>query len=115
MGRQTDDPIHRTESAAAFVRSGGGEVGAACTVLHPRQNPRASGPPRGAAPDNVTPKEPTDIDMLIAYAEGYAEFAMKNAGRVPPTMLAVAPDGLLHFLPEAVAVAVTLPPGPTGP
>jgi hypothetical protein len=33
----------------------------------------------------VTPKEPTDLDTLAAYAEGYAEFAMKNIGRVPST------------------------------
>jgi hypothetical protein len=51
----------------------------------------------------VTPKEPTDIDTLTAYAEGYAEFAMKNIGRVPPTMLAVSAEGLLHFLPESLA------------
>ena len=51
----------------------------------------------------MTPKEPTDLDTLAAYAEGYAEFAMKNLGRVPPTMLAVSPEGLLHFIPESLA------------
>jgi hypothetical protein len=51
----------------------------------------------------VTPKEPTDLDTLAAYAEGYAEFAMKNIGRVPPTMLALSPEGLLHFIPEHMA------------
>ncbi len=51
----------------------------------------------------MTSKEPTDLDTLIAYAEGYAEFVMKNIGRVPPTMLAVSPEGLLHFLPESLA------------
>ena len=50
----------------------------------------------------MTPKEPADLDTLAAYAEGYAEFAMKNVGRVPPTMLAVSPDGLLHFIPESL-------------
>ena len=44
----------------------------------------------------MTPKDPTELDTLAAYAEGYAEFAMKNIGRVPPTMLAISPDGLLH-------------------
>ncbi len=48
----------------------------------------------------MTSKEPTDLDTLVAYAEGYAEFVMKNIGRVPPTMLAVSPEGLLHFLPD---------------
>ena len=28
---------------------------------------------------------------------------MKNIGRVAPTMLAVSPDGLLHFIPESLA------------
>ena len=45
---------------------------------------------------------PADLDALVTYAEGYAEFAMKNVGRVPPTMLAVTTDGLLHFLPESM-------------
>ena len=53
--------------------------------------------------DLVKSKEPTDLESLAAYAEGYAEFAMKNIGRVPPTMLAVAPEGLLHFIPESLA------------
>ncbi len=51
----------------------------------------------------MTPKEPTDLDTLVAYAEGYAEFVMKNIGRVPPTMLAVSSEGMLHFLPESLA------------
>jgi hypothetical protein len=50
----------------------------------------------------VTPKDPTDLDTLAAYAEGYAEFAMKNIGRVPPTMLAISTEGLLHFIPESL-------------
>ena len=51
----------------------------------------------------MTSNDPTDLDTLTAYAEGYAEFAMKNSGRVPPTMLAVTADGLLHFIPESLA------------
>ena len=51
----------------------------------------------------VKPKEPFDLESLAAYAEGYAEFAMKNIGRVPATMLAVVPEGLLHFIPESLA------------
>jgi hypothetical protein len=51
----------------------------------------------------VTPIEPTDLDTLADYAEGYAEFAMKNIGRVPPTMLALSSEGLLHFIPENMA------------
>ena len=48
-------------------------------------------------------KDPSNLDTLVSYAEGYAEFAMKNVGRVPPTMLAVTTDGLLHYLPESMA------------
>ena len=51
-------------------------------------------------PENTPP---TDLDTLAAYAEGYAEFAMKNIGRVPTTMLALSPEGLLHFIPENLA------------
>lgn len=50
----------------------------------------------------MTPHDPTDLDTLTAYAEGYAEFSMKNAGHVAPTMLAVSADGLLHFIPESL-------------
>ena len=50
----------------------------------------------------VKSKDPIDLDTLTAYAEGYAKFAMKNIGRVPPTMLAISPDGLLHFIPESL-------------
>ena len=50
----------------------------------------------------VKSKEPIDIDTLVAYAEGYAEFVMKNSGRVPPTMLAVTADGTIHYLPESM-------------
>lgn len=48
-------------------------------------------------------KEPADLDTLTAYAEGYAEFSMRNIGRVPPTMLAISTEGLLHFIPESLA------------
>jgi hypothetical protein len=51
----------------------------------------------------MTPGEPTDLETLAAYAEGYAEFAMRNIGHVPATMLAISPEGLLHFIPESLA------------
>ena len=50
----------------------------------------------------VKSKDPIDLDTLTAYAEGYAKFAMENIGRVPPTMLAISPEGLLHFIPESL-------------
>jgi hypothetical protein len=45
---------------------------------------RRSAPSRGAALAIVTREEPTDLDTLAAYAEGYAECAMKNIGRAQP-------------------------------
>ncbi len=39
------------------------------------------------------------LDKLLAYAEGYAEFSMRNLGRVPPSLLATSPKGSLHFIP----------------
>ena len=47
-------------------------------------------------------KEPIDLESLIAYAEGYAEFSMKNTGRVAPTLMVLTPEGLLHYLPESM-------------
>jgi len=52
---------------------------------------------------SVKAKAPIDIDTLVAYAAGFAEFTMKNIGRVPPTMMILTPEGLLHFLPESMA------------
>ena len=69
--------------------------GIACTIGAFHQYLRGSGPPRGAAIAIVTPKEPTDLDTLAAYAEGYAEFAMKNIGRVPSTRC-LSPARLTH-------------------
>ncbi len=43
--------------------------------------------------------EETALDSLLAYAEGYAEFSMRTLGRVPPSLLAVSPNGSFHFIP----------------
>jgi len=41
----------------------------------------------------------TALDKLLVYAEGYAEFSMRNLGRVPPSLLAISPSGSIHFIP----------------
>ena len=42
------------------------------------------------------------LDDLLAYAEGYAEFSMRKLGRVPPSLLAISPNGSLHFIPASL-------------
>lgn len=41
----------------------------------------------------------TALNKLVAYAEGYAEFSMRTLGRVPPSLLAISPNGSFHFMP----------------
>src|ERR1017187_7186121 len=41
----------------------------------------------------------TALDKLLAYAQGYAEFSMRKLGRVPPSLLAISPNGSFHFIP----------------
>jgi hypothetical protein len=43
---------------------------------------------------------PSPLDDLLQRAEHYAEFAMRQMGRVPPAMMAYSPGGLLFFMPE---------------
>ncbi|MCX6902090.1 MAG: hypothetical protein NTW03_01155 [Verrucomicrobia bacterium] len=43
---------------------------------------------------------PQSLDDLLARAEHYAGFAMRQMGRVPPAMLALSPGGLLFYMPE---------------
>ncbi len=45
---------------------------------------------------------PTTLDDLLAQAEDFALFSMRQAGRVPPTVMAVSPKGLLFYLPESM-------------
>jgi hypothetical protein len=42
------------------------------------------------------------LDKLLALAQGYAEFAMRNIGYVPPALLAESPSGLIHFVPDSL-------------
>lgn len=48
----------------------------------------------------VTQHPPTPLDQLLALAQGYAEFSMRNLGHVPPALLANSPTGLSHFVPK---------------
>ena len=42
------------------------------------------------------------MDNLLAYAEGYAQFSMRDLGRVPPWLLAISPNGSFQFIPASL-------------
>ena len=48
------------------------------------------------------PPPPQSLDALLARAEDFALFSMRSGGKVPPTLLAVSPDGPLFFLPSTL-------------
>lgn len=43
------------------------------------------------------------LDDLMAHAEGYANFLMRKSGRVPPTLFAATPQGILCYVPHDLA------------
>ena len=43
------------------------------------------------------------LDDLLAQAEHYANFSMRNMGRLPPTLFLIGSDGPLMFVPESLA------------
>jgi len=45
-------------------------------------------------------RAPVSLDGLLAHAEGYANFLMRKNGRVPPTVLAATPNGVLCYVPN---------------
>jgi hypothetical protein len=45
---------------------------------------------------------PTPLDELLSRAQGYAEFAMRKFGHVPPALLAESPTGSIHFMPTSL-------------
>jgi hypothetical protein len=51
----------------------------------------------------VQPNKLENLDDLLAQAEHYANFCMRNSGRLPPTVLLLGPEGLLMFMPESIA------------
>ena len=47
--------------------------------------------------------QPKTLDDLLANAEHYADFCMRNSGRVTPALCLIGPDGPLMFVPESLA------------
>jgi hypothetical protein len=47
--------------------------------------------------------QPKTLDDLLANAEHYANFCMRNSGRVTPALCLIGPDGPLMFVPESLA------------
>ena len=43
------------------------------------------------------------LDDLLAQAEHYANYSMRNMGRMPPTLFLIGPDGPLMLMPESLA------------
>ena len=52
--------------------------------------------------NHVEMKKPKALEILLDEARKYAEFSMRNIGHVPPTMLAMTPEGTLTFLPDGL-------------
>ena len=50
----------------------------------------------------VPQHHPAPLDQLLALAQGYAEFAMRNLGHVPPALLADTPKGVIQFIPHSL-------------
>jgi hypothetical protein len=51
----------------------------------------------------VQPDKLETLDDLLAQAEHYANFSMRNIGRLPPTLFLIGPDGPMMFMPESLA------------
>jgi len=47
--------------------------------------------------------QPKTLGDLIANAEHYSNFCMRNTGRVTPALFLIGPDGPLMFVPESLA------------
>lgn len=57
----------------------------------------------GSAKIGLVPQQPpAPLDKLLTLAQGYADFAMRNIGHVPPAFLAESPTGLIHFIPDSL-------------
>ncbi len=52
----------------------------------------------------VQPKpKPESLDDLLVNAEHYANFSMRNMGRMPPTLFLIGPNGPFMFIPDNLA------------
>jgi hypothetical protein len=49
------------------------------------------------------PRKLQSLDDLLAQAEHYANYCMRNTGRVTPALFLIGPDGPLMFVPESLA------------
>jgi hypothetical protein len=49
------------------------------------------------------PRQLQTLDDLLAQAEHYANYSMRNMGRVPPTLWLIGADGPAMFIPENLA------------
>lgn len=52
---------------------------------------------------SVQPNQLETLDDLIAQAGHYAEFCMRNSGKMAPTLFLIGADGPLIFVPENLA------------
>ncbi len=50
-----------------------------------------------------SPRKLETLDDLLAQAEHYANFSMRNSGRVPPTLWLIGADGPAMFIPQNLA------------
>ncbi len=50
----------------------------------------------------MQPDKLETLDDLLAQAEHYANFSMRNMGRLPPTLFMISPDGPMMFMPESM-------------
>ena len=51
------------------------------------------------------PQQLKTLDDLLAQAEHYAEFCMRNSGKTAPTLFLIGADGPLMFVPASLADA----------
>ena len=51
----------------------------------------------------VQPNKLENLDDLLAQAEHYANYSMRNIGRLPPTLFLIGSKGPLMFMPESLA------------
>jgi len=49
------------------------------------------------------PRQLKTLDDLLAQAEHYANYSMRNIGRVPLTLFLIGADGPVLFIPESLA------------
>ena len=49
------------------------------------------------------PKQLASLDDLLQQAGHYAEFCMRNSGRMAPTLFLISAEGPLMFVPESLA------------